>query len=118
MRVNIKYPLGWLHDALIAAYPNVQWSVQGFDGEWAEVDADGGWPAGLNLTAFAATVHKPRRRLSDAERLTAGSGENVIGMPNAAVVPSTNPIGGVLYVQNGKLMYRGSNGTVTEIAPS
>jgi hypothetical protein len=59
MQVNIGYPITWLHDALIAAHPNVQWSVQGIDGEWAEVCVDGEWPDGFDLEAFAATVQEP-----------------------------------------------------------
>jgi len=46
-----------------------------------------------------------------------GGGTKVIGIANATVVPTTNPTGGgVLYVQNGQLRYRGSSGTVTTIA--
>jgi hypothetical protein len=46
-----------------------------------------------------------------------GSGIGVIGIANASTVPSSNPTGGgVLYVQNGALKYRGSSGTVTTIA--
>jgi hypothetical protein len=43
----------------------------------------------------------------------------VIAIGNAIVAPSVNPGGGgVLYVENGALKYRGSNGTVTTIAPA
>lgn len=46
-----------------------------------------------------------------------GSGQKVIGIANASVVPTTNPTsGGVLYCENGKLMYRGSSGTITTLA--
>jgi hypothetical protein len=46
-----------------------------------------------------------------------GGGAGVIGIANAATGPSSNPSGGgVLYVQNGALKYRGSSGTVTTIA--
>lgn len=46
-----------------------------------------------------------------------GSGSGVIGVLNAATVPTTNPTGGgVLYVEGGALKYRGSSGTVTTIA--
>jgi hypothetical protein len=38
---------------------------------------------------------------------------------NAAVVPSMNPAGaGILYAEDGVLKYRGTNGTVTVIAPA
>ena len=48
-----------------------------------------------------------------------GSGVGVIGIANAATVPSSNPSGGgVLYVEGGALKYRGSSGTVTTIAPA
>ena len=48
-----------------------------------------------------------------------GSGSKVIGIANASVVPTTNPVGGgVLYVQAGALRWRGSSGTVTTIAPA
>ena len=48
-----------------------------------------------------------------------GAGKGVIGIANAATVPSGNPGGGgVLFVQNGALKYCGSGGTVTTIAPA
>lgn len=46
-----------------------------------------------------------------------GSGTGVIGLANATADPSTNPIaGGVLYASGGALKWRGSAGTVTQIA--
>ena len=48
-----------------------------------------------------------------------GRGEGVIAIANATVAPSANPAGGgILYVEDGALKYRGSNGTVTVIAPA
>ena len=48
-----------------------------------------------------------------------GGGTGVIGITNATTVPTTNPTGGgILYVENGALKYRGSSGTVTVIAPA
>jgi hypothetical protein len=48
-----------------------------------------------------------------------GAGQGVIAIANASVVPSANPAGGgVLYVEHGALKYRGSNGTITTIAPA
>lgn len=48
-----------------------------------------------------------------------GGGQGVMGIANAAVAPSVNPAaGGILYVEDGTLKYRGSNGTVTVIAPA
>jgi hypothetical protein len=47
------------------------------------------------------------------------SGVGVIGIHNAAAVPTANfAAGGILYVQAGALKYRGSSGTVTTIAPA
>lgn len=47
-----------------------------------------------------------------------GGGKGVIGIGNRALVPGSNPIGGgVLYAESGALKWRGSSGTVTQIAP-
>jgi hypothetical protein len=44
-------------------------------------------------------------------------GKKVVSIPNAGTVPTTNPSGGgILYVEAGALKYRGSSGTVTNIA--
>jgi len=43
-----------------------------------------------------------------------GGGAGVIGITNATTVPTSNPTaGGILYVENGALKYRGSSGTIT-----
>jgi hypothetical protein len=43
----------------------------------------------------------------------------VLGITNAAATPTSNPInGGIVYVEQGELKYRGSNGTITTIAPA
>jgi hypothetical protein len=48
-----------------------------------------------------------------------GGGRGVMAIANAPVAPSVNPAGGgILYVEDGALKYRGSNGTVTVIAPA
>src|SRR5215813_12863668 len=48
-----------------------------------------------------------------------GGGKGVIAIANASVAPSVNPAGGgVLYVEDGALKYRGSKGTITVIAPA
>lgn len=48
-----------------------------------------------------------------------GAGQGVVAIANATVAPTVNPAGaGILYVQDGALKYRGSNGTVTVIAPA
>jgi hypothetical protein len=48
-----------------------------------------------------------------------GGGRGVIALANACVTPLVNPAdGGILYVEDGALKYRGSKGTVTTIAPA
>jgi hypothetical protein len=48
-----------------------------------------------------------------------GEGHGVIAIANASVPPTVNLAGaGILYVEDGALKYRGSNGTVTVIAPA
>jgi hypothetical protein len=48
-----------------------------------------------------------------------GGGRGVIAITNASVSPTVNPAdGGILYVEDGALKYRGSKGTVTTIAPA
>jgi hypothetical protein len=48
-----------------------------------------------------------------------GGGQGVIGIGSAAEAPSGNPAqGGVLFVEDGALKCRGSQGTVTVIAPA
>jgi hypothetical protein len=47
-----------------------------------------------------------------------GTGETVIAIANATVVPSTTPTGGgVLWVEGGELKYMASSGNVTTIGP-
>ncbi len=46
-----------------------------------------------------------------------GNGVRVIFIANATTLPTANPVsGGILYVDAGALKYRGSNGTITQIA--
>jgi hypothetical protein len=48
-----------------------------------------------------------------------GGGQGVIAIANASAAPAMNStVGGILYVEDGALKYRGSNGTVTVIAPA
>lgn len=48
-----------------------------------------------------------------------GGGSGVLGLVNAGTIPTTNPVGGgVLYSEGGALKWRGSNGTVTVLAPA
>lgn len=48
-----------------------------------------------------------------------GGNGGMVGITNTPTPPTTNPVGGgVLFVENGALKYRGSAGTVTTIAPA
>lgn len=48
-----------------------------------------------------------------------GGGIGVVAVGNAATAPASNPTGGgVLYAEGGALKWRGSNGTITTIAPA
>jgi len=48
-----------------------------------------------------------------------GGGQGVIAIANASAPPTENLAGGgILYVEDGALKYRGANGTVTVIAPA
>lgn len=49
---------------------------------------------------------------------SSGDGEGVIGIGNVVIPPQNVPNGGALYVENGALMFKGGNGTVTVIAPA
>lgn len=44
-----------------------------------------------------------------------GGGVGVFAMDDALTVPTSNPEGGVLYVEAGALKYRGSSGTITTL---
>ena len=55
----------------------------------------------------------------DAKYHKFGGGKGVIVIANASVAPKRKITGaGILYVEDGALKYRGSNGTVTVIAPA
>lgn len=48
-----------------------------------------------------------------------GGGAGVIGIANATTVPASNPSGGgILYVNNGALTYKGSSGSITILGPA
>jgi hypothetical protein len=67
----------------------------------------------LNAITFGAT----RNIQFGSATQSFGGGEVVIGIRNATTVPTSNPTsGGILYVENGALKYRGSGGTITTIA--
>jgi hypothetical protein len=55
-------------------------------------------------------------RLGSTSQSLGGGAGGLLAMANATTVPSTNPTGGILYVESGALKYRGSSGTVTTIA--
>lgn len=70
----------------------------------ARLKTDGALHAGTNLLINTTSV---------------GAGVGVLGMANATTVPTTNPTaGGVLYASGGALFWRGSSGTVTQLAPA
>lgn len=48
-----------------------------------------------------------------------GAGTHVVFIANSTSTPTSNPTGGgILYVENGALKYRGPSGSVTTIAPA
>lgn len=60
------------------------------------------------------TRRKEKNRVHRGEWRT-----GIIAIANATVVPVMDPAdGGILYIENGALTYRGSNGTVTMTAPA
>jgi hypothetical protein len=51
--------------------------------------------------------------------MSAGGGSGVIFIANRTTAPTSNPsAGGLLYAESGALKWRGSSGTVTELAPA
>jgi hypothetical protein len=77
---------------------------------------------GLNSSPMRfSTASVERMRIDSSGNLLLGGtstpGARVMYIANASTVPASNPSGGgVLYVENGALKYRGSSGTVTTIA--
>lgn len=48
-----------------------------------------------------------------------GGGRGVLSLAETSLAPTTNSVdGGIVYIQGGALKYRGSNGTITTIAPA
>ncbi len=81
-------------------------------------DAAGGI---LNVTDASASATNYRglraRDLMVNGSSSLGGGVGVIAIANASTPPTSNPAGGgILYVANGALMYRGASGTVTTLA--
>ncbi len=75
----------------------------------------------LNVTDASTTATNFRglrvRDLMVNGSSSLGGGAGVIALANATTPPTSTPTGGgILYVQNGALMYLGSSGTVTTIA--
>ncbi|MFF5433413.1 hypothetical protein ACFY5K_25660 [Streptomyces griseofuscus] len=85
-------------------------------------DADG--IARFEITAQGALIHRGTSSFSANVQLGSatadtGGGSGVVGIANALTVPASNASsGGVLYAQGGALKWRGSNGTITTIAPA
>ena len=94
---------------LSAANGDLVYGNVSLDSTSGVIETLGGVEVGGSLTVAVNT------QLGGASQF--GGGTGVIGITNASVVPSSNPTGGgVLYVQAGALKYRGSSGTVTNIA--
>jgi hypothetical protein len=78
----------------------------------------------VNLYRSSAGVLRTDQSLHVTQNLrmnttSVGGGVGVIGVANATTVPGSNPTGGgVLYASGGALFWRGSSGTVTQIAPA
>ena len=115
-------------DATAAAY---QATIAGDTTNRYRVLADGKteWGPGnaardVNLYRSSAGVLRTDQSLHVTQNLrmnttSVGGGVGVVGLANAATVPGSNPTGGgVLYANGGALFWRGSSGTVTQIAPA
>lgn len=71
------------------------------------------------ITQETAFFTGPAVQIGATASTQVGGGTNCLGLGNASVVPTTNPTGGgVMYAEAGALKWRGSNGTVTTIAPA
>ncbi|MEU5577771.1 hypothetical protein ABZ791_10820 [Streptomyces huasconensis] len=85
-------------------------------------DADG--VTRFEITAAGTSIHRALAAFVSNLQIgsasaDAGGGVGVVGIKNAATEPTTNAVsGGVLYAKGGALLWRGSNGTVTTIAPA
>lgn len=75
--------------------------------------------AGGQPTERMRLDNKGNLTVGAAASVTLGGGAGVIGLANAVTAPASNPVGGgLLYVSAGALVFRGSAGTVTTIAPA
>lgn len=93
-------------------------TAYGFD--WQIEDADGFLEL-RKVSAGVSTLHTAFDRGSGniglGTKSQFGGGAGVLAITNATTVPSINPSGGgVLYAEGGALKYRGSSGTVTQLA--
>lgn len=86
-------------------------------------DADGNVMMGAMTGSAGSEVHKELLRFVRALgnvslfNMADFDGSGVIGIKNCTAAPSTDPTGGgVLFVENGALKYKGSSGTVTTLA--
>lgn len=71
------------------------------------------------VTQETAFFNGPAVQIGPNASTQVGGGTNCMGLSNASVVPTSNPTGGgVMYAEGGALKWRGSNGTVTVIAPA
>lgn len=71
----------------------------------------------FRITQNAAVTTQPNVAIGST--VSFGGGQGVIYIHNRTIAPTTNPAqGGILYIENGALMYKGSSGTVTIVAPA
>jgi hypothetical protein len=86
-----------------------------FDSGGVQIGGNG--PNSL-LTKFGAViVTTDEGNLGIGTTTEFGNGSGVIGIANVTTVPTENPInGGILYIEEGSLKYRGPSGTVTILA--
>jgi hypothetical protein len=80
------------------------------------------WDAGIGGSPSDAAGNRFRANTAFGTVATAnlfGAGDGVIHIANAPLAPSANPAGGgILYASAGALIWRGSAGTITTIAPA
>jgi hypothetical protein len=97
------------------------------DGTQGIIETGGVSPGGIQMGGNGPNVFVtkfgPVMELTDdgnvgvGVNIAFGNGSGVIGIADATVVPTSNPTeGGILYVENGTLKYRGPSGTVTTLA--
>lgn len=78
----------------------------------------------FEITAAGAIIHRGVSSFTSNVQIGSatadvGGGSGVVGIKDAATLPTANPTGGgVLFVDKGALKWRGSSGTVTTIAPA